>query len=386
MREETKPPARVHPEDRNRIEGLKALGVLIGGQKKREPLSYYTPILIQCTLPHSDPKTRDWSKTSGKVSLIISSGVDKNLKPYGIPYGSFPRLALGYIITQVIKTQARRIPLSAHFSEFLREIGYTGNHKGTGVKGRRVRDQLVRLLRASMTFEGREDGHLAVQDVKVAPRFELWWSEKKPDEASLWNSYIEISEEFREAILSAPVPLRTDILKGLHKSPLALDVYMWVSYRLFTMRANGDEAITLGYGRLQEQFGTGISEANYHKFRERFKQALAKVAEHWRDDQGKILLNYDLDTTGLTLYRSPFIVGAARNVTQGDRLRPVPDSRSFDPDTRRVARQAAGQWNLDWLERQYFEWIEREGITPKQLRAHFLDFIQTHRKRNGERP
>jgi len=72
-------PQRIHPDDRDRIEGLKALGTLIQGPppSPKAPLSYYTPILIQCTLPHSDPKTRDWIKRNGDFSLIVSSGVDK---------------------------------------------------------------------------------------------------------------------------------------------------------------------------------------------------------------------------------------------------------------------------------------------------------------------
>src|SRR6516165_8752943 len=82
-------PARVHPDDRDRIEGLNTLARLYYGTPQAEaPVSYYTPILIQCTLPHSDPKTRDWKKTNGDFTLIISSGVDNNLVPYGIPYGS----------------------------------------------------------------------------------------------------------------------------------------------------------------------------------------------------------------------------------------------------------------------------------------------------------
>ncbi len=173
-------PARVHPDDRDRIEGLNTLARLYYGMPQSEaPVRYYTPILIQCTLPHSDPKTRDWKKTNGDFTLIISSGVDHNLVPYGIPYGSFPRLVLAYIITRVIQTGERRIELSAHFSSFLEEIGYTGNHKGNGVKGKRIRDQLLRLLRASITFEGRGDGHLAVLDVKIAPKFELWGEPNK---------------------------------------------------------------------------------------------------------------------------------------------------------------------------------------------------------------
>jgi hypothetical protein len=378
-------PTRVHPDDRSRIEGLKALGTLIqGASQPKASVSYYTPILIQCTLPHSDPKTRDWVKTNGDVSLIISSGVDKNLKPYGIPYGSFPRLVLAYIITRVIETGERRIDLSSHFSGFMREIGYTGNHKGTGVKGQRVRGQLIRLLRASITFEGNRDGHLAVQDVKVAPKFELWWDYKSHEQDSLFGSYIDISEDFRQAILRAPVPLRTDILKVLRKSPLALDVYMWTSYRLFIMHSTGQEAISLGYGRLQEQFGTGIAEENYRSFRRDLKTAFAKVGKHWRAPDGeKQPLNYEFEPTQLILYRSPLLVNAKPTPEQ-EAAQHILERRSFDDVTRRKARELAGKWDVPYLTRQYFEWIEHEGIAPKDPRAHFLDFIKTHRQRHGE--
>lgn len=385
MREEYHRSPRVHPDERSRIEGLKVLGTLIqGAPQPKAPVSYYTPILIQCTLPHSDPKTRDWVKTNGDVSLIISSGVDKNLEPYGIPYGSFPRLVLAYIITRVIETGEQRIALASHFSGFLREIGYTGNHKGAGVKGQRVRSQLLRLLRASITFEGNRDGHLAVQDVKVAPRFELWWDYKNPEQESLFGSYIDISEDFRQAILCAPVPLRTDILKALRKSPLALDVYMWTSYRLFIMHATGQEAIGLGYGRLQEQFGTGIAEEHYRSFRRDLKTAFAKVDEQWRAPNGeKVPLNYEFESDQLVLYRSPLLLNARPPLEQGA-SRHMLASRSFDDVTRRKARQLAGKWDVSYLAGQYFAWIEHKGIAPKDPRAHFLDFIRTHRQRHGE--
>ena len=100
-----------HPDDHDRVAGLKALGAMLDTRRPKEKLSYYTPLLIQCTLPHSDPNTSHWARTNGDFSLIISSGVDKDLKPYGVPYGSFPRLVLAYVITQVVKTEVKRIPL-----------------------------------------------------------------------------------------------------------------------------------------------------------------------------------------------------------------------------------------------------------------------------------
>jgi hypothetical protein len=377
--------ARVHPDDRGRIEGLKALATLIqGAPQSQAPLSYYTPILIQCTLPHSAQKVNPWIRKNGDCTLILSSGFDSDGKPYGIPYGSFPRLVLAYIITRVIETGARRIDLSSYFSGFMKEIGYTGNHKGNSLAGKRTRDQLIRLLRASITFEGKGDGHLAVLDVKVAPKFELWWDYRNPEQDSLWGSYIDISEDFRQAILQAPVPLRTDILKAIRKSPLALDVYMWTSYRLFVMDKTGQEAIHLGYGRLQEQFGTGIAEKNYRKFRQELKIAFASVDKYWRTSNGeKQSLNYEFEPTQLVLYRSPLLVQAKPTPAQ-ETARRILESRSFDEVTRRKARQLAGKWDVPYLTGQYFDWIEREGIASKDPSAHFLDFIKTHRQRNGE--
>jgi hypothetical protein len=383
-------PARIHPDDRSRIEGLNVFATLIqGAPQPRTPLSYYTPILIQCTLPHSDPETPHWIKTNGDYSLIISSGVDREGNVLGIPYGSFPRLMLAYIITRVIQTGERRIELSSHFSSFLKEIGYTGNHKGNSKAGKRIRDQLLRLLRASITFEakneGKDEGHLAVLNVNIAHKFELWWDFKNPEQDSLWGSYIDISEEFRQSILRAPVPLRTDILKALKKSPLALDVYMWVSYRLFTMHATGQEEIKLSYGRLQAQFGTGMAEKNYRMFRSRFKQAFGDVAKHWHaSNDVKSLLNYELEETRFVLYRSPLLVAKAKPSAAQKEAQRLLESRSFDQETRRKARQLAGKWDVAYLTSQYFDWIEKGGITPKDPSAHFLDFIKTHRQRNGE--
>ena len=92
--------ARIHPDDRARIEAFNTIGkALTPAPTEKPPKSYYTPELIQCTLPHSDPKTRDWIKKNGNYSLIISSGIDDEGTPYGAPYGSFPRLVLAYIIS-----------------------------------------------------------------------------------------------------------------------------------------------------------------------------------------------------------------------------------------------------------------------------------------------
>lgn len=166
------------------------------------------------------------------------------------------------------------------------------------------------------------------------------------------------------------MPLRTDILAALKRSPLALDVYMWVSYRFFTLHAANQEQVTLGYGRLQEQFGTGTSEANYRSFRRDFKVAFAKVAEYWRSPDGeKQHLNYELHEDGLTLFSSPLLISIPRRkiaeTAAQEEAKRILAAHKFDDITRKQARLTAGEkYDPRWLETQYFLWIEKKRITP----------------------
>ena len=94
-----------------------------------------------------------WFRKHGDFSLTVTSGFDRDGTPYGIPYGSFPRLVLAYIITRVINSGERSIVLSSHFSTFLKEIGYTGNLRGNTRAANSIRSQLLRLLMANFRAE-----------------------------------------------------------------------------------------------------------------------------------------------------------------------------------------------------------------------------------------
>ncbi len=388
---ETPPTKRVHPNQRGYVKATNEIAQMRGQiAPDRPPLSYYSPELIQCTLPHSDPKTRDWARKNGNFALVISSGVDGNLQPFGVPYGSFPRLVLAHIITRVVATRERRIDLASHFSSFLKEIGYTSNHRGNGVKSQRLHDQLSRLLNAHISFQYREGdetvGRMRVHQMSVAPDFDLWWNYKAPEQESLFSSWVEISQEFYDAILRSPVPLRTDVLKALKKSPLAIDVYMWVSYRLFGMRASGQQELHVSFSALQAQFGTGIAEENYRQFRQELKIAFSKVAVLWHegtdDPPKKSLLQYEFIDTGLQLYHSPLLVGRGDRMTDKEAAADLFTRREFSTATRAKARVIADKHNIDYITQQYFEWVEKKGIVPATPDAHYLKFVRSHVKRN----
>ena len=68
---------------------------------------------------------------------------------------------------------------------------------------------------------------------QIADSGEFWWSERKPDERTLWQSKIVLSHEFFNEIIRHPVPLDMNTLKALTRSPLGLDLYVWLNYRVF---------------------------------------------------------------------------------------------------------------------------------------------------------
>ena len=71
----------------------------------------------------------------------------------------------------------------------------------------------------------------------IADRGEFWWDERKPDEYSLFDSKIELGEKLFNEIIQHPVPLDMNILAALKRSALGLDLYLWLNYRIFALRA-----------------------------------------------------------------------------------------------------------------------------------------------------
>ena len=109
----------------------------------------------------------------------------------------------------------------------------------------------------------------------IADEANLWWSPKQPDQAALWQSSVTLSERyFREAIEN-PVPVDIRALKALRRSPMALDIYFWLTYRLSYLR----KQTNIPWPALQAQFGANYATdaKGVRNFKLKFLQALKKV-------------------------------------------------------------------------------------------------------------
>jgi len=236
--------------------------------------------LVQVTLPHSDPgDVPEWQRKNGWLTLTIVPYRQGGRNLY--PYGSIPRLLLMWIVTEAARTKCRRLELGQSLAEFMRQVGLNPA-TGGGKRGdaARLRDQMVRLFRAHFTVEEIRPGNGSVgmrwQSLGMVEHGEIWWSLPNANQQSLFGSYIVLGETFFRLATEGPVPLDRRALAALRRSPLALDVYAWSTYRVFTLTRARLLKQFISWGVLHQQFGADYADLN--NFRKAFSLALRRVA------------------------------------------------------------------------------------------------------------
>lgn len=250
-----------------------------------DDLAFLARQLVQATLPHTDPGNIEvWTRREGSATLMIRRGYDLEGKPYGLPYGSIPRLLLYWLTTEACRTKSRSLALGRSLNDFLRELGLNPA-TGGGKRGdaARVRNQMLRLFTAAITFgETARDEHggegFRRVDMQVVTRSQLWWNLRNPEQTSLWENEITLGEEFYNAVTAAPVPLDIRALRGLKRSPLALDLYAWCAYNAHQARQSG-RARWITWGKLAKALGADYGRTK--DFQQKARRELRKVSAHF---------------------------------------------------------------------------------------------------------
>ncbi|HRJ34235.1 MAG TPA: replication protein RepA [Fimbriimonadaceae bacterium] len=357
-------------------------------EKEIQPKGYMARELVQCGLPLSKPTETKIVRKNGNLSVIFRSGMNRKGEEIGLPYGSIARFLLVYITTRAIANKhaenPRRIKITSHLYDFLRELDVP---IVTGKRGsvRALREQINRLLRCEIAFVREvEDGSGARDSFALMPvtgEYDIWWNYKVPEQDSFFESYIELSETFYEAIIASPVPILLDHLKQLRRSPLAIDFYIWVSYRLFTLNAQKKDVLRLPVPVLKAQLGSSFERSR--DFVKHMNEAIEKVRGVFPH------LQCELTRNGFTLFKGPTpladldkfaqIHGVEGRATKS--LRQL-EAKRLDMNTLEAGRALAPGWDIRYLESAYWEWVQATQQTPKYVKAHFIKFCKTHAQRN----
>ena len=254
------------------IEKLVSEALAIEAEAAREAgaLGYMCRALALATMPHSEQDGAEFTRRNGAFSMTMLARSD-----IGLPYGSMPRLVMSWITTEAVRTKERELVLGESLSAYMRELGLrpTGGRWGTITM---LREQMRRLLSASV-MAVYEDGETWMhKSVQMFSDAKLWWAPKSPEQAGLWKSTLTLGADFFEEVVERPIPIDMRALKALKRSPMALDIYVWLTYRNSYLR----RPTLIPWAALQMQFGASYSTTTSRglaDFRGAYREALKKV-------------------------------------------------------------------------------------------------------------
>lgn len=255
---------------------------IFGDLATKKDAAYLPRELVQVTLPHKNPgDVPVWTRTNGNLTVGIQPGINLTTREsYGYPYGSIPRLLLFWLTTEAVRKKSRRLELGHSLNDFMANLGLSA-YTGRGKRGdaTRLRNQMDRLFNASISFVStgqRTDDEFRISrlNMHIAPKSELWWSRRDPDQTALWGSWIELGDDFYAAISAFPVPADMRALRALKGSPLALDLYAWLSYEGWRAHKSGKPRFE-NWEQLHAHLGAEYTHMN--NFRSAAKEAIRKI-------------------------------------------------------------------------------------------------------------
>jgi len=248
---------------------------------------------LLCALPHSKPPNMYVTVSRGNIHMQISG----NVWAGGVPYGSLPRLMLAWLSTEVIRTKEQRLNLGRSLYEFTFKLGITVGGKQAAL----LQKQLLRLLLCSCliltTVPGEE---LDFVNFPFVDNGKLWVMSKDGEKQFHWGGEISLSKHVFDEMISHPVPIDLNALRALRHSPLAIDIYTWLTYRMSYLSS----CPILSWETLHEQFGSEY--ARDRAFKAKFLPQLKSVLQIY--SQAKV----DILDTGLRLKPSRPHVGRIR--------------------------------------------------------------------------
>lgn len=231
----------------------------------------------QAALPHRRPPDEaTWQMTRPNLTLVVEPGrrlaSDKSLVYVGVPYGSRARLIMLYLQSEALRTGSRDVLLGRSLRDWLGRMNISVGGK-TAVD---VREQADRIARCRFTFHlgpNGKDGLLNQNIMDTA----MFVPAEEPDRSALFVEVARLSQNFFDELRKHPVPLEETAIRAISNNSMALDVYVWLAYRLHVL----EKSTPVSWQALKGQFGAGIARMN--NFRATFLPNLKLALAVYRD-------------------------------------------------------------------------------------------------------
>ncbi len=220
-------------------------------ERRGERLGFTSRPFVLCGLPlRRPPKSQlTYERRNGKFSLQLVGHPE-----FGLPFGQ-DRLIPIFLATLAVR---QRTPI-LRFRSGAEMLEMFSMQRG-GKEYRRLVAGIERIFGTTVYFRTEPSG----SDAKLVSRarfhfvrethiwFDRSWAENRSFNHR--ENVIALSDEFFEEVTAHPIPSDLNVIRLLAASPGALDLYLWLTYRTFTVK--GSQAIPLfGPKGLKAQLG-----------------------------------------------------------------------------------------------------------------------------------
>jgi hypothetical protein len=241
-------------------------------------------------LPHKATVAPVWRREAPRTTLLIASGHDRKGDLIGVPYGSMARLILLYLQTEAVRTGCQEVELGRSMNAWIGRMGVSVGGRTYAL----VAEQARRISACRLTFftdrengaELRQNGAFVQDAISLAGVMD----EGQP---SLWQDRVRLDDGFWRSLQAHPVPVREEAVRAIGTRSLAIDVYIWLAYRLHSLQ----RPTSVSWAAIYGQFGGGFRLARQLKpsFSDALRLALAVYPE----------ARVDTETNGILLHPSP---------------------------------------------------------------------------------
>lgn len=243
-----------------------------------ESIYYMYSGFAMTMLPHKrldDDKL--WKRENGKLTLLVEPGAilhQGEATRYGVPFGSRARLIMFYLQTEAIRTKSPMVHLGTSLTRWMKNM----NIPTGGKNFEQVRDQSRRLSACRLTVGWMADtGHSGFMRENIVGAMIIPPPASDEKQGTFWEETAQLSDGFYQTLIEHPVPCDGNAIRVLQSKSQAIDVYVWLCYRLHRLT----KPTTVPWASLFNQFGH--SYANERQFRWRFKTTLDEALAVYRD-------------------------------------------------------------------------------------------------------
>ena len=268
------------------------------------------------SLPHKRlADDQPWRRSSHRLTLLIEPGrLPQGDRIYGVPFGSRARLILIYLTTMALRNNSPEVELGRSMRDWLYRMSVSLGGKSY----QDVREQANRISACRLTFSWDQGNDSAfIRDSVVTGGLSTLEINdvSQTEERSLRS--VRLSNTFFEQLKKHPVPIWEPALKYIANQSMAIDVYLWLTYRLHVLT----QATPITWHALHGQFGAGYKRLDH--FRHHFTSAVKSATLVYPDAK------VDIGHQGLILHPSrPPIAPRAVSVVPKRR---VADVTARDP-------------------------------------------------------